>query len=246
MVHEGKAKIVKESQDAGCLEIYFKDDTTAFNGEKKEQLAGKGLVNAAITAKLFPMFEAAGVPTHFVRQLDERTHLVKNCKIVPIEVVVRNKAAGSFCKRYGVEEGHKFWEPIIELFYKDDSLNDPLVVEQVAIAMGWTYRDQLKQIKRYTKSVNTVLLGYFASIGLDLVDFKLEFGIHSEKKVWKHPGRESHGTIEHLLLADEFSPDSCRLWDMETGEKLDKDRFRFDLGDAMEGYHEIAKRMDVL
>jgi len=235
MLYEGKAKIIYEGTEPGTFIQYFKDDATAFNGEKKSVLAGKGVLNNRISAHIMTKLEGIGVPTHFLKSLNMREQLVRQVEIIPIEVVVRNIAAGSLSKRLGVPEGTHLPNPIIEFYYKKDSLNDPMVNEHHIVTFGWADPYELEEIIGQTYRVNDYLNGLFSGIGLKLVDFKLEFG-----RLW--------GEYDELyiILADEISPDNCRLWDAKTGEKLDKDRFRQDLGNVVEGYQEIAKRLGLI
>lgn len=226
--YEGKAKVLYRTSDPGLIVQHFKDDATAFNRQKIGRIEGKGAINLKITAILYDLLEQAGVPTHFVRLLDERKMLVHKVQIVPLEVVVRNRCAGTFCKRYGVAEGLDLPHPIVELFYKDDALGDPLVTTEAAIAIGWTTQAEVAMIDAQARRVNQVLSAFFRDHGIELVDFKLEFG------------RDAEG---NLLLADEVSPDSCRLWELGTGRKLDKDRFRQDLGGVEAAYAEVLRRL---
>ena len=227
-LYEGKAKMVFRTDDPELLIVEYKDDATAFNGEKRGTIAGKGVINNRVTNHLMPLLEEQGVPTHIVRELSARETLVKKVTIVPLEVIVRNISAGSFAKRYGVEEGIVFDAPTIEFSYKNDSLGDPLINSYHALALKLATAEELEQIKALAFRVNDLLKGIKKGIGIDLEDFKLEFG------------RTSDGRI---ILADEISPDTCRLWDSATGEKLDKDRFRQDLGNAMEAYEEVLSRL---
>ena len=228
-LYEGKAKKVFATDDPELLIVSYKDDATAFNGLKKGTIAGKGVINNQMSNRLMAMLEGKGIPTHFVRQLSDRETLVKKVKIVPLEVIVRNIAAGSFAKRYGVAEGVPFAAPTIEFSYKNDALGDPLLNSYHAEAMALVMPEEVETIKDYSFRINRELQRFWESCGVRLVDFKLEFG------------RLSDGTI---VLADEISPDTCRLWDAETGEKLDKDRFRRDLGGVEEAYAEIMRRLE--
>ena len=228
LIYEGKAKKVYATDDPDLLIVSYKDDATAFNGLKRGTIEGKGVINNRMSNILMAKLEEAGVPTHFVRELSERDTLVKKVKIVPLEVIVRNISAGSFAKHYGVQEGIIFEEPTIEFSYKNDELGDPLINDYQAIALGITTRAEIDTITKYAFTVNEILRALWASRGVTLVDFKLEFG------------KTSDGTI---ILADEISPDTCRLWDSETGKKLDKDRFRRDLGGVEEAYQEIMRRL---
>ena len=227
-LYEGKAKKVYLTDDPDLLIVDYKDDATAFNGLKKGKISGKGIINNKMSNLLMQMLEKAGIPTHFVKELSERETLVKRVSIVPLEVIVRNIAAGSFAKRYGVEEGKVFKEPAIEFSYKNDDLGDPLMNSYHAQALELATEEEIELIKKYAFAVNEELKAFWAECGITLVDFKMEFG------------RTSDGTI---VLADEISPDTCRLWDMKTGEKLDKDRFRRDLGGVEDAYTEVMGRL---
>ena len=227
-LYEGKAKRVFATNDPELLIVDYKDDATAFNGLKKGTISGKGVINNQMSNRLMQKLEKAGIPTHFVRELSERETLVKKVAIVPLEVIVRNIAAGSFSKRYGMEEGVVFEQPTIEFFYKNDALGDPLLNTLHARALGLATDTEIEQIKCYAFRINEILKAFWAECGVTLVDFKLEFG------------RLPDGTI---VLADEISPDTCRLWDSRTGEKLDKDRFRRDLGGVEDAYAEVMKRL---
>ena len=227
-IYEGKAKKVYKTDDPERYIVDYKDDATAFNGLKKGTIAGKGIINNQMSNRLMQMIEQKGVPTHFVRELSERETLVKKVSIVPLEVIVRNIAAGSFSKRYGVDEGMVFEEPVIEFSYKNDALGDPLLNTDHALALKVATRAEIDTIKSYALKVNSILKAFWAECGITLVDFKLEFG------------KTADGSD---ILADEISPDTCRLWDSATGEKLDKDRFRRDLGGVEEAYAEIMKRL---
>ena len=228
MLYEGKAKRVYATEDPEILLVAYKDDATAFNGLKKGTIAGKGAINNRVTNYMMQLLEKEGVPTHFVKELSERETLVKKVSIVPLEVIIRNISAGSFAKRYGVEEGIVFAEPTIEFSYKNDDLGDPLINTYHAIALGVATKEEIKTIEDMAFKVNAVMKAYFKKLNVDLVDFKLEFG------------KLSDGTI---VLADEISPDTCRFWDSETHEKLDKDRFRRDLGNVEDAYKEMMKRI---
>ena len=227
-LYEGKAKKVFATDDPELLIVSYKDDATAFNGLKKGTIAGKGVINNRMSNLLMQRLEKSGIPTHFVEELSDRETLVKKVSIVPLEVIVRNIAAGSFSKRYGVEEGFVFEAPTIEFSYKNDELGDPLMDEYHAIAMKLATKEEIETIKKYAFGVNEQLKAFWAECGVTLVDFKLEFG------------KLSDGTIG---LADEISPDTCRLWDSKTGEKLDKDRFRRNLGGVEDAYAEVMKRL---
>ena len=228
-LYEGKAKKVFATDDPELLIVSYKDDATAFNGLKKGTIAGKGIINNQMSNRLMMLLEKQGIPTHFVKELNQRETLVKKVKIVPLEVIVRNIAAGSFSKRYGVDEGVVFDQPTIEFSYKNDELGDPLLNTKHALALKVATPEEIKTIERYSLKINEVLKACWLSCGVILVDFKLEFG------------RLADGTI---VLADEISPDTCRLWDSKTHEKLDKDRFRRDLGGVEEAYAEIMKRLE--
>ena len=227
-LYEGKAKKVFATEDPALCIVSYKDDATAFNGLKKGTIAGKGVVNNRMSNLMMQLLEKSGVPTHFVEQLSDRDTLVKKVKIVPLEVIIRNVSAGSFAKHYGVEEGIVFDEPTIEFSYKNDELGDPLLNSYHALALKLATKEEIETIKKYAFKVNEVLSEYFKTLGIRLVDFKLEFG------------RLEDGTI---VLADEISPDTCRLWDMKTNEKLDKDRFRRDMGGVEDAYKEVFKRL---
>ena len=227
-LYEGKAKKVFATENPEYVIVSYKDDATAFNGLKKGTITGKGVINNRMTNLLMQMLEKAGVKTHFVEELSDRETLVRKVSIVPIEVIVRNVSAGSFSKRYGVEEGIRFENPTIEFSYKNDELGDPLLNEYHALALKLATREELDQIKAMAFKVNELLREFFDKCGVELIDFKLEFG------------RLSDGTI---VLADEISPDTCRFWDKNTHEKLDKDRFRRDLGNVEDAYQEMMKRV---
>ena len=227
-LYEGKAKKVFATDDANLVIVDYKDDATAFNGEKKGTITGKGVINNVMSNHMFQLLEQQGVPTHFVEQLSERETLVKKVSIVPLEVIFRNISAGSFAKRFGVEEGIVFDEPTIEFSYKNDELGDPLMNAYHAIALKAATREEIETIKAMAFKVNEVMKQYFDTLNVILVDFKLEFGKTADGKI---------------VLADEISPDTCRLWDKTTKEKLDKDRFRRDMGGVEEAYQEIMKRV---
>ena len=227
-LYEGKAKKVFATDDPNLVIVDYKDDATAFNGLKKGSIAGKGVINNVMSNHMFQLQEKQGVPTHFVEQLSERETLVKKVSIVPLEVIIRNISAGSFAKRFGVEEGIVFDEPTIEFSYKNDDLGDPLMNAYHAVALKAATREEIETIKSMAFKVNEVMKQYFDSLNVILVDFKLEFGKTADGKI---------------VLADEISPDTCRLWDKTTKEKLDKDRFRRDLGGVEEAYQEIMKRV---
>ncbi|HIZ72403.1 MAG TPA: phosphoribosylaminoimidazolesuccinocarboxamide synthase [Candidatus Gallimonas intestinavium] len=227
-LYEGKAKKVFATEDPALCIVSYKDDATAFNGLKKGTIAGKGVVNNRMSNLMMQLLEKSGVPTHFVEELSDRDTLVKKVRIVPLEVIIRNVSAGSFAKHYGVEEGIVFDEPTIEFSYKNDELGDPLLNSYHALALKLATKEEIETIKKYAFKVNEVLSDYFKTLGIRLVDFKLEFG------------RLEDGTI---VLADEISPDTCRLWDIKTNEKLDKDRFRRDMGGVEDAYKEVFKRL---
>jgi phosphoribosylaminoimidazole-succinocarboxamide synthase len=233
-IYEGKAKILYEGPEPGTLIQYFKDDATAFNAQKKGTINGKGVLNNRISEHVFTLLDHIGVPTHFIRRLNMREQLIRQVEIVPIEVVVRNVAAGSLSKRLGLEEGSKLPRTIIEYYYKDDALNDPMVSDEHIAAFGWASQEEMHDIADLAIRVNDFLCGLFAGVGIRLIDFKLEFG-----RIWDNDW-------SRIILADEISPDGCRLWDMESNEKLDKDRFRQDLGGEAEAYQEVARRLGLL
>lgn len=228
-LYEGKAKKVYLTDNEDVLIVDYKDDATAFNGEKKGTIIGKGAINNRMTNYLFQCLEKEGVPTHFIEELSERETAVKKVSIVPLEVIVRNVAAGSFSKRLGVEEGTVFSEPTIEFSYKNDDLGDPLINDSFARALNLATAEEIETIKKYAFKVNEFLKAFFLKVDLKLIDFKIEFGRY-------------HGEI---ILADEISPDTCRLWDVHTNEKMDKDRFRRDMGNVEEAYNEVMKRLGI-
>ena len=227
-IYEGKAKKVFATDDPNLCIVDYKDDATAFNGQKKGTIVGKGVVNNRMSNFMFQLLEKHGVKTHFVEELSDRETLVKKVSIVPLEVIIRNLSAGSFAKRYGVEEGIEFAQPTIEFSYKNDDLGDPLINDYHALALGLATQEEIDTIKAMAFKVNEVMKEYFKKLDVILVDFKLEFG------------KTADGEI---VLADEISPDTCRFWDVHTHEKLDKDRFRRDLGGVEDAYHEIMKRL---
>ena len=229
-LYEGKAKKVFLTDNPDVLIVDYKDDATAFNGEKKGTIAGKGIINNKMTNHVFELLEKEGVPTHLVEELSERETAVKKVEIVPLELIVRNAAAGSFSKRLGIAEGTEFAEPTIEFYYKNDELGDPLINSYFARALNLATWEEIETIKKYAFKVNEVLKAYFLQADLKLIDFKIEFGRY-------------HGQI---ILADETSPDTCRLWDVHTNEKLDKDRFRRDLGNVEEAYQEVFRRLGLV
>jgi phosphoribosylaminoimidazole-succinocarboxamide synthase len=226
-IYEGKAKKVFATDDKDYCIVDYKDDATAFNGQKKGTIAGKGVVNNKMSNYLFQLLEKKGIPTHFVKQLSDRETLVKKVEIVPLEVIVRNKAAGSLAKRLGLPEGTPMKTPVLEFCYKSDELGDPMVNEYHILAAGFATKEEVDEISRMALRINELLCEFFLSVNIELIDFKLEFG-------------RCHGKI---ILADEISPDTCRFWDVHTHEKLDKDRFRRDLGGVEEAYQEVMKRI---
>lgn len=227
LLYEGKAKQIYATENPDEVIVFYKDDATAFNGEKKGSIVGKGVINNQMSAILFEMLEAKGVPTHMLSVLSEREQLVRSVEIVPLEVIIRNTAAGSMCKRLGIEEGLELSEPIFEICYKNDEFGDPLINDDHAVALNLATREELATIKKLTMTINEALIAFFEERGIRLIDFKLEFG--------RYKGE--------ILLADEISPDTCRFWDAETGKKLDKDRFRRDLGDVESVYAEMLSRV---
>ncbi len=233
-IYEGKAKVLYEGPEPGTLIQHFKDDATAFNNQKHAKIDGKGVINNRISEFVFERLGEIGVPTHFIRRLNMREQLIREVEIIPLEVVVRNVAAGSIAQRLGLDEGMPLPRSIIEFYYKNDDLQDPLVSEEHITAFGWSNPAELDEIMQLALRVNDFLVGLFLGVGIRLVDFKIEFG-----RLWDNEQLR-------IILADEISPDSCRLWDMETDNKLDKDRFRRDLGDVLEAYQEVARRLGVL
>ena len=227
-LYEGKAKKVYATNDPDLVIVDYKDDATAFNGEKKGTISGKGVVNNRMTNFMFKMLEKEGVPTHLVEEISDRETIVKKVSIVPLEVIIRNVAAGSFSKRMGVEEGKQLLTPILEFSYKNDDLGDPFINDYYALALGLATKEEIDTIAKYAFKVNEFMIKFFKGLNIDLIDFKIEFG------------KTSDGTI---ILADEISPDTCRFWDSTTHEKLDKDRFRRDMGGVEEAYQEIMKRL---
>lgn len=237
-LYEGKAKTLYRGEEPGTIIQYFKDDATAFNNVKKGTIAGKGIINNKITELVMHRLESIGIPTHFIERISDREQLVEEVDIIPLEVIVRNIAAGSMSKKFGVEEGTRLPFPVLEYSLKDDDLGDPLIAESHILALGFAEEEELEEIEDMALQINDYLRGMFAGIGLELVDFKLEFG---RLDVEEEDGEEGY----LIVLADEFSPDNCRLWDMETGEKMDKDRFRRDLGGEAEAYQEVARRLGI-
>lgn len=228
-LYEGKAKKVFKTNDPDVLIVSYKDDATAFNGEKKGTIVGKGAINNRMTNHIFKILEKRGVPTHFIEELSDTDTVVKAVSIVPLEVIVRNYSAGSFAKKMGMEEGIKFKVPTLEFSYKNDDLGDPFINGYYALALDLATQEEIDKIASYAFKVNEVLIEYFGELGIDLIDFKIEFG--------RHKGE--------IILADEISPDTCRLWDKETHEKLDKDRFRRDLGNVEDAYNEVFRRLGI-
>jgi len=233
-LYEGKAKVLFDGPEPGTIIQYFKDDATAFNAQKKGTLAGKGVINNIISEYIFTALTDIGIPNHFIKRLSMREQLIKAVEIIPVEVIVRNIAAGSLSKRLGIEEGTPLPNPLVEFCYKSDELNDPLIAEDHILTFGWADEMEIEELTHYALRINDFLSGLFAGIGIKLVDFKLEFG------------RLYEGDECMTILADEISPDGCRLWDIKTGEKMDKDRFRRDLGGEMEAYQEVARRLGIL
>ena len=227
LLYEGKAKKVYTTENPDVLIVDYKDDATAFNGVKKGTIVGKGVVNNRMTNHIFKMLEEKGIPTHFIEELSDRETAVKKVEIVPLEVIVRNVAAGSISKKLGIEEGFKLLSPTLEFSYKNDELGDPMINDYYAVAIGAATREEINKITELVFKINEILVDYFKSIKVDLIDFKVEFG--------RYKGQ--------IILADEISPDTCRFWDSETHEKLDKDRFRRDLGHVEEAYEEIYRRI---
>ncbi len=232
-IYEGKAKILYEGPEPNTLIQYFKDDATAFNAEKHAVLDGKGVLNNRLSEYFMTRLSGIGIPTHFIKRLNMREQLVKQCEIIPLEVVVRNVAAGSISKRLGITEGEALPRSLVEFYYKKDELGDPMVSEEHIAAFGWATPQEIDDMVSTTLRVNDFLAGLFAAVGIRLVDMKLEFGRYFE------------GDMVRTILADEISPDSCRLWDLETNEKLDKDRFRRDMGGVTEAYAEVATRLGI-
>jgi phosphoribosylaminoimidazole-succinocarboxamide synthase len=232
-VYEGKAKILFEGPEPGTLVQYFKDDATAFNAKKKGIITGKGVLNNRISEYLMTRLEEIGIPTHFIRRLNMREQLVREVEIIPIEVVIRNVAAGSFSERFGVPEGQALPRSVVEYYYKNDQLGDPMVSEEHITAFGWATTQDLDDIMALALRINDFLYGLFLGVGVKLVDFKIEFG-----RLWNEEEMR-------IVLADEISPDCARLWDVKTNEKMDKDRFRRDLGKVEEAYQEIARRLGI-
>ena len=233
-IYEGKAKVLYEGPEPGTLVQYFKDDATAFNARKRGIITGKGVLNNRISEYLMTRLGEIGVPTHFLRRLNMREQLIREVEIIPLEVVARNVAAGSFSERFGIAEGTALPRSIVEYYYKNDELGDPMVSEEHITAFGWATPQDLDEIMSLALRINDYLSGLFLGVGIRLVDFKVEFG-----RLW-------NGDDMRIVLADEITPDSCRLWDVKTNEKLDKDRFRRDLGNVAEAYQEVARRLGIM
>lgn len=227
LLYEGKAKKVFTTEEPDVLIVSYKDDATAFNGEKKGTIVGKGVVNNRMTNHIFRMLEEKGISTHYIRELNDRETEVKRVEIVPLEVIVRNVAAGSFSKKLGIEEGFQLLEPTLEFSYKNDDLGDPMINDYYAVAIGAATREEIAAITDMVFKINSILTDYFKEKGIRLIDFKVEFGRYKNQ----------------IILADEISPDTCRFWDSETNDKLDKDRFRRDLGNVEDAYQEVYKRL---
>ena len=232
-IYEGKAKVLYEGPEPGTLVQHFKDDATAFNAEKHDVIEGKGVLNNRISEYIFLQLAQLGIQTHFIKALNMREQLIREAEIVPLEVVIRNVAAGSLVKRLGLKEGEPLPRPLIEFYYKDDALGDPLISEDHIAVFGWATQNELDEIMTIAVRINDFLIGLFAGAGIRLVDFKLEFG-----RIWE-------GDVQRIILADEISPDNCRLWDINSDEKLDKDRFRQDLGGLVDAYQEVARRLGI-
>ncbi len=233
-IYEGKAKILYEGPEPGTIIVHFKDDATAFNAQKKAVIEGKGVLNQRISEFIFTRLNELGIPTHFLRSLNMREQLVREVEIVPLEVVVRNVAAGSLAKRLGLEEGQPLPRSIIEFYYKNDQLGDPMVSEEHITAFNWASPQEIDDMMHMAIRINDFMSGLFLGIGIKLVDFKIEFG------------RLYENDMMRIVLADEISPDSCRLWDIKTQDKLDKDRFRRDMGGLVEAYQEVARRLGII
>ena len=229
LLYEGKAKQIYTTDNDNEFVVYYKDDATAFNGEKKAEIASKGILNNKISTIMFEELAREGIESHFIKSISDREMLVKKVEILPLEVIVRNITAGSFCKRYGIEEGIVLDQPIFEMSYKNDEYGDPLINDDHAVALKLATQEEIEFLRNQTLKINEIMKRFFLKMDLKLVDFKLEFGKDSDGKI---------------ILADEISPDTCRLWDVNTNEKLDKDRFRRDLGDLVEGYEEVLARLN--
>jgi len=234
MIYDGKAKTLYEGPEPGTLVQYFKDDATAYNAEKHDVIDGKGVLNNRISEHIMTALDSIGIPTHFIKRINMREQLIRSAEIIPVEVVIRNVAAGTMSKRLGIEEGEKLQRPIIEFYYKEDSLGDPIITEEHIQVFNWASQQEMDEIVAMTFRINDFMSGMFHGIGLKLVDFKLEFG------------RVFEGDFQRVVLADEISPDSCRLWDHKTNQKLDKDVFRRDLGDLIDAYSEVARRLGIM
>ncbi len=233
-IYEGKAKVLFEGPEPGTIVQHFKDDATAFNNKKKGVITGKGVLNNRISEYLMLRLQEIGIPTHFLRRLNMREQLVREVEIIPVEVVIRNVVAGSLAQRLGMEEGTPLPRSIVEFYLKNDDLNDPMITEEHMTAFGWAKHQEIDEIMNMALRINDFLSGLFLGVGIRLIDFKLEFG------------RSYDGDEVRIVLADEISPDSCRLWDIKTNEKMDKDRFRHDLGNVEEAYQEVARRLGIL
>ncbi|WP_455480006.1 phosphoribosylaminoimidazolesuccinocarboxamide synthase [Bartonella sp. B23] len=233
-IYEGKAKILYEGPEPGTYIQFFKDDATAFNAKKHEVIDGKGVLNNRISEHIFNHLSRLGIPTHFIKRINMREQLIKAVEIIPLEVVVRNVAAGSLSKRLGLQEGTALSQSIIEFYYKNDSLDDPMVTEEHITAFGWAVPQEIEDIMQLSIRINDFLSGLFAGVNIQLIDFKMEFG-----RLWEDE-------TMRIVLADEISPDSSRLWDMQTREKMDKDRFRRDMGGLINAYQEVAKRLGII
>ena len=233
-LYEGKAKVIFEGPEPNTVVAYFKDDATAFNNQKKGTITGKGVINNSISEFMMTRLSEIGVPTHLIRRLNMREQLLHKVEIIPVEVVVRNVVAGSLAKRFGMEEGAPLPRSIVEFYYKNDELDDPMILEEHITAFGWANHAELDEIMSLALRINDFMCGLFRGIGIRLVDFKIEFG-----RIWEEDQLK-------IILADEISPDSCRLWDAETNEKLDKDRFRHDMDGIEEAYQEVARRLGIL
>ncbi len=233
-IYEGKAKVLFEGPEPGTIVQHFKDDATAFNNKKKGVITGKGVLNNRISEYLMLRLQEIGIPTHFLRRLNMREQLVREVEIIPVEVVIRNVVAGSLAQRLGMEEGTPLPRSIVEFYLKNDDLNDPMITEEHMTAFGWAKHQEIDEIMNMALRINDFLSGLFLGVGIRLIDFKLEFG------------RSYDGDEVRIVLADEISPDSCRLWDIKTNEKMDKDRFRRDLGKVEEAYQEVARRLGIL
>ncbi|WP_332061080.1 MULTISPECIES: phosphoribosylaminoimidazolesuccinocarboxamide synthase [unclassified Bartonella] len=233
-IYEGKAKILYEGPEPGTYIQFFKDDATAFNAKKHEIIDGKGVLNNRISEHIFSHLSRLGIPTHFIKRINMREQLIKAVEIIPLEVVVRNVAAGSLSKRLGLAEGTALSQPIVEFYYKNDSLDDPMVTEEHITAFGWAAPQEIEDIMQLSIRINDFLSGLFAGVNIQLIDFKMEFG-----RLWENE-------TMRVILADEISPDSARLWDMQTQEKMDKDRFRRDMGGLINAYQEVAKRLGII